>query len=70
MSKKNLMLIVPSLAAGGQERVAINTADVLSDDYNITLVVFTMFKAVYKPICNVIDINISSSNNYFTNSTF
>lgn len=40
MGKKNLLVVVANLGIGGQERVAINTANMLRDDYNIFLAIF------------------------------
>lgn len=61
MDKKNLLLIVPTLRLGGQERVAINTAEILSAVYNITFVVFDGRNAVYTPPCAVIDLAIPAA---------
>ncbi|MDR3541187.1 MAG: glycosyltransferase [Desulfosporosinus sp.] len=40
MKKKNLLLLVANLGIGGQQRVAIRTAAILQEDYNITLAIF------------------------------
>lgn len=63
-TKKNVMLIVPSLVSGGQERVAVNTATILAERYNITLAVFTMDNAVYNLDCRVVDLNVPSREGY------
>lgn len=63
--KKNLLLIVPSLRHGGQERVAVNTVAILKSDYNVTLVVFTMNEAVYNVECQAIDLDIPARNGYY-----
>ncbi len=59
--KRNLLLLVPNLGLGGQERVAVNTSYVLGDTYNITMAVFTLQGSVYHAACPIIDLNIPSS---------
>lgn len=66
MDKKNLLLIVPTLQLGGQERVAVNTAEILSDCYNIIFVVFDGKDAVYAPKCEVLDLAIPARPSKFT----
>ena len=56
--KKKLLILVPSLKLGGQERVATNTANIMSDDYEVFLAVFDNSDAVYSPNCPVININL------------
>lgn len=63
--KKNLLLIVPNLKLGGQQRVAINTAAILEAEYNITLVVFTLEDAVYHSECQTIDLGIPAEDGVF-----
>ncbi len=66
MTKKTkVLLVVPSLVAGGQERVAVNTANILAQDYDITLAVFTKNNAVFHPNCRVLDLHIPSSKGYW-----
>lgn len=56
--KKNILLLVPSLAVGGQERVAVNTSEILADKYQVTMAVFDYKDCKFKPKCEVIDIAI------------
>ena len=60
---KNVILLVPTLETGGQERVAVNTADVLSDTYNVTFVVFDSRNKSYSPRCGVVSLNVPASSN-------
>ena len=46
--KKNIMIIVPSLAGGGQEKAAVRMAEIIKDLYNITFVVFSLENAKYR----------------------
>lgn len=69
MDKKNVLLIVPTLQLGGQERVAVNTAEIMSDLYNITFVVFDGRNAVYTPPCQVIDLAIPATPRKMTKIT-
>lgn len=57
MKKKVLLLIVPTLRLGGQERVAVNTAAIMKDEYDTHLIVFTGSGAVYESPCDWIDLN-------------
>lgn len=56
--KDNLLLLVPSLAIGGQERQAVMMADCLKEDYNVSIIVFSTVVPAYKATCKVIDINL------------
>ena len=40
MNKKTVLLLVPSLGVGGQERIALNTAECLSEHYDVRLAIF------------------------------
>lgn len=40
MEKKKLLVLVPNIGIGGQERVAVNTVNILKEDYNTVLAVF------------------------------
>jgi Glycosyltransferase len=64
MEKKRLLLIVPNLRLGGQQRVAINTAVILESQYNITLAVFTMDGVAYDITCQAIDLRIPAESGY------
>lgn len=55
---KNLLLIVPTLQLGGQERVCAKTAELLKDDYEVAIIVFDSTGAIYHPDCEIIDLNI------------
>lgn len=61
--KKKIFLITPTLQAGGQERVAVNTAEILKKEYDVSIIVFNGADAVYHPSCQVIDIDIPASGN-------
>lgn len=55
---KKIMLIVPNLRLGGQERVAVNTAEILSKMFDVTLVIFDNSEAAYDWNGNVINIKV------------
>lgn len=61
--KKRLLIIVPTLCMGGQERIAVNTVDLLRNDYDITLAVFDSRDAFYTANCEMIDLNIPATSN-------
>lgn len=55
---KRLLIIVPNLRLGGQERVAVNTAEIMSDDYEVTLLTFDNFEPAYEWNGSFIDIDV------------
>lgn len=55
--KKNLLLIVPMLHLGGQERICVKTAELLKDDYNVIIIIFDKSNSVYQTDCEVVDLN-------------
>ena len=55
---KRLLIIVPNLRLGGQERVAVNTAEILSDSYEVTLLTFDNSEPAYDWQGNIIDIKV------------
>ncbi|SDA65942.1 Glycosyltransferase involved in cell wall bisynthesis [Lachnospiraceae bacterium G11] len=61
MNKKNIMLMVPMLHQGGFERVCIQTARLLENDYNIHILIFSSKNINYDVSgLNVVDINVPS----------
>lgn len=62
---KRILVIVPSLKLGGQEKVAAETAQILSDRYETKLVVFHNNDAVFHPDCEIISLNLPASGNIF-----
>ena len=58
---KKLLILVPNLRLGGQERVAINTTEIMAKFYDIIFVIFDSRDAVYKPHCEFIDLAIPSA---------
>ncbi|MBP3818523.1 MAG: glycosyltransferase [Butyrivibrio sp.] len=58
-----MLIVVPNLGSGGQERVAVNIAELLGSDYEITICTFTLNEQAYFPTCNVISMDIPSTNN-------
>lgn len=63
---KTVLLLVPSLAIGGQERIAINTALCLKDKYNVKLVVFQKADVEYDYPCEVINLDVPAKNGFFS----
>lgn len=64
-SMKTLLIILPVLRLGGQERVAVETAGILQGSYRITFVVFDSEGAVYTPPCKVINLDSPAIDNRF-----
>ena len=62
---KNLMIIVPSLATGGQEKVAALTADFLKEHYNVYMVIFERGENEFPVDVPVICLDSPSSSNPF-----
>lgn len=61
--RKHILIISPTLHMGGQERVAINTANIMSRDFDVSFLTFDMSEAFYRPICEILNIDIPASNN-------
>lgn len=55
---KTILLLVPSLGIGGQEKIAINTVQCLKDEYYVKLVVFQKKEVEYEAPCEVINLHI------------
>ncbi len=60
-SRKKLLLLVPNLQLGGQQRVAVNTAAIMTEDYEVYMAVFDAENAVYEPSCPLIDLNVPAA---------
>ena len=58
----NLLLLVPTLKLGGQERICAKTAELLKEYYNVFIVVFDKSDMVYHPDCEIIDLNMPARN--------
>jgi len=60
-TKKKFLIIVPSLHQGGQERVAVRTARILANDFNITILIFDGSDVGYDTEgLNIVNINVPS----------
>lgn len=60
---KKVLVIVPTLQLGGQERVAVETVELLSKRYDVALMVFDSNDAVYSTNQRIVDINIPAHAN-------
>lgn len=60
--KKSVLIIVPTMGCGGQERVAVKTAEILSDNYDVIFAVFDGRGAVFTPSCDVVDFAVPAAN--------
>lgn len=60
-SPQKIMILVPTLQTGGQERIAVNTANTLKNRYNVTVVIFNSEDAVYHPDCQIISLNMPAA---------
>ncbi len=60
--KKSLAILVPSLSRGGMERMAVRTAEALSDRYDIQLVVFENADNPYVCSLPIKNLNLPASN--------
>lgn len=58
-----MLIVVPNLGLGGQERVAANIAELIKEDYEITICTFSLNAQAYFPKCNVISMDIPSVSN-------
>lgn len=55
---KRILVLVPSICIGGQERIAINTVNCLKTQYDVKFVVFQRSKIEYEYSDEIININI------------
>ncbi|MBO4392670.1 MAG: glycosyltransferase [Clostridia bacterium] len=55
---KNILIVVPTLKLGGSERAAVNTAQIMSKDFQVHFAVFDGKDAVYSPVCFVNDLKL------------
>ena len=55
---KKVLLLVPSLGIGGQEKIAINTVKCLKAKYDVRLAVFQKRDIEYEYPCEVVDLDI------------
>ncbi len=63
-NKKKLMLIVPMLHQGGFEKVCVETARILKDKYDITILIFSSEDIVFDVSgLNVISIDVPATDN-------
>lgn len=58
---KKLLIIVPTLCLGGQERVAVNMAHIMKKDYDVSIAVFDSRNAAYSADCEIIDLKIPAA---------
>ncbi|KJL04082.1 glycosyltransferase [Priestia aryabhattai] len=61
--KQNLSIIITKLEGGGAERMASNLSILLSEKYNVFLIVFDSTEIKYPYEGQLIDLNIPASNN-------
>lgn len=57
---KKILLVVPSLSIGGQEKAAIDTAELLKDLYDVKLVVFHRHDIEYDTDCKKIYLDVGA----------
>ena len=63
MEKKNILLLVPSLGIGGQERIAVNTASCLTTSYNVYILTFQRLGKEYDTTCQRFNLNLPATSN-------
>ncbi len=62
---KKILLIVPNLGIGGQEKIAVETARLLDTEYEVDIVVFERLEKEYRTKANIININLGTQNILF-----
>lgn len=63
--KDKILILVPGLGGGGQERIAIQTADILKKQYEPIIVVFSKNNQVYPTTINIINLQLASKKSVF-----
>lgn len=61
IGRKKLLIVVPSLGIGGQERVAVNMVNCLKADYDVKLVVFQTKEQEYAAPCEVVNLRVPTA---------
>jgi glycosyltransferase involved in cell wall biosynthesis len=56
--KKSILFLVPNIGIGGQQRVTINTANILKNDYSVSLSIFCKQDQNYEYEGNLINLKI------------
>ena len=62
--KESVLIVVPRLAGGGQERMAASTADILLKKYNVSLVIFSSDNMAYQSDAEIINLNIPTQKGF------
>lgn len=58
---KKLLIVVPNLCLGGQQRVVVNMARIMEKHYDVSIVVFDSRDAFYSADCEVIDLKVPAA---------
>ncbi len=58
---KKILLLVPSLCIGGQEKIAINTYNCLKDQYDVSFAIFQRKDIEYEHPCEMINLDIPAN---------
>lgn len=65
-TKKSILFIIPSLSGGGAEKTVVNLANILKDDYNVNIIVFTTNnELILDKKINCINLNMQFTKNIF-----
>jgi len=59
--KKKILLVVPSLMIGGQEKAVVDTAKLLCDEFDVKIVLFHKHDIEYPSDCTKIYLNVNPS---------
>lgn len=68
-SKKNLVLLIPSLKRGGAERVVSRLSKILKDDFNLRIVLFDGSSIDYETECEITVFNEKAESNNILSKT-
>ena len=58
---KKIMIVVPSIGIGGQEKIAVDTAELLKNDFDVRLVLFVKRNVEYDTSCEKTYLNVDAS---------
>ena len=61
---KKIAILVPDLSLGGGQRVAVNTAQLLANNHDVSLVIFTDKEKLFDTKTKVINLNCTKRNNF------
>jgi glycosyltransferase involved in cell wall biosynthesis len=68
--RKNILMVVDNLELGGLQKVAVQVAELLAEEHNVTIYSYNMRDAVYSSTLGIISVDNNKKKNFFSKSIF